>query len=218
MDRTNGITLHELTKTWPQPGGAERLTVFSGLSHTFPPGSRTAIVGPSGSGKTTLLQMVAGLEAPDGGFVEAPKAPELGYVFQSPALWPHKTVRSNMRYGLGEHLFSGADPLEEARYRDILQALELEDLQGKYPATLSGGQAKRVSLARTLVTRPSCLLLDEPLGALDGALKDRVLDFLLEWVHWTEATLLYVTHDHGEARRICTRVLEVRDQGLVEVG
>jgi len=186
-------------------------TVLDGFSHVFARGSLTAISGPSGTGKTTLLQVIAGLIPIAAGQVAIngqvtdtpalavhPSRRQLGFVFQFPALWPHLTVRQNILYGLAK--LPRQD--QEARLADILETLAITDLQQKRPAELSGGQARRVSLARTLVVRPQHLLLDEPLNNLDPQLKDQVVRVLAEYREKQQATVVWVTHDPGEVAGI----------------
>src|SRR3989337_138538 len=174
-------------------------------------GSRTAIIGPSGSGKTTLLRLIAGLEMPDGGevwlgetlasrpgFLLPPRQRGVGFVFQSSALWPHLTVAQNIAFGL--------DGLAKSDRRHVvsrlLDQLGLSGLGGRYPSQLSGGQARRAALARTLAPRPAITLLDEPLTHMEAELKAQVLEVILNAVAETGSTLVYVTHDLEEAEQL----------------
>ena len=177
----------------------------------LPRGSVTVLQGPSGSGKTTLLRLIAGLERPTTGeitiageLVSSPRSLRppyergLGFVFQDAALWPHMTVFRNVAFGL-----LGRPRREIApRVDGILAALGLTDLTHRYPNQLSGGEARRVSIARTLVTHPQRLLLDEPLTHVDPDLKARMLTMILEQVRNDTCTLVYVTHDHDETEHL----------------
>src|SRR6266567_1398854 len=152
----------------------------------------TILFGPSGAGKTTLLDCVAGLSQPDSGRIsigrrvlfDAPQHINLavakrsvGYVFQSLALFPHLTVEGNVQYGLA-HL---PHPERTARASAILQAFRIFHHAQRYPREISGGEQQRTALARTLVTDPSVLLLDEPLAALDATTKAKIIDDLRSW-------------------------------------
>ena len=188
------------------------------VSLAVAPGERVALVGPSGSGKTTLLRLLAGLEAPDAGEIRlrgalvsgpgrqvAPHRRGLGFVFQGAALWPHLTVAGNVAFGLYRW------PRAAARERvvELLAQVELADQARRYPHELSGGEARRVALARALASGPNLLLLDEPLTSLDSELKARLLRWLLESTARTGATLVYVTHEAAEAAQVAERVLRM---------
>ena len=185
----------------------------------------TILFGPSGAGKTTLLDCVAGLAGPDSGRIAVggrtwfdseggtnlPVAKRrLGYVFQSLALFPHLTVEENVQYGL-THL-----PEAERRERvaAILGAFRVSHLRQRNVREISGGESQRVALARTLVTDPSLLLLDEPLAALDAATKARIIDDLREWNRIHRIPILYVTHSREEVFALGERVL-VLDAGRI---
>jgi molybdate transport system ATP-binding protein len=190
----------------------------------------TILFGPSGAGKTTLLDCVAGLTRPDSGHiaigdrvwfdaatdaslssVDLPVAKRrVGYVFQSLALFPHLTVEQNVQYGL-THL-----PQAEraARSSAILQAFRIPHLARRYPREISGGESQRTALARTLVTDPAVLLLDEPLAALDAGTKSKIIDDLRLWNQAHRIPILYVTHSREEVFALGERVL-VLDTGRI---
>src|SRR5579862_1444689 len=169
----------------------------------------TILFGPSGAGKTTLLDCVAGLTTPDAGHIavgdrvlfdsaqriDIPVAKRrIGYVFQDLALFPHLTVERNVQYGLA-HL---AQSERASKTSAILEAFRIPHLARRYPREISGGESQRVALARTLVTDPSVLLLDEPLAALDAMAKARIIDDLRQWNQVHRIPILYVTHSREE--------------------
>ncbi len=185
----------------------------------------TILFGASGAGKTTLLDCLAGLATPDTGtirvgsqvFFDAPARVNLpvsqrnvGYVFQELALFPHLTVEGNVGYGL--HRFESGD--RQRRIAFILDAFRIRDLRRRRPREISGGERQRVALARSLVTDPHILLLDEPLAALDAPTKSRILDDLRSWNEAHRIPILYVTHSREEVFAIGERVV-VLDRGRV---
>jgi molybdate transport system ATP-binding protein len=185
----------------------------------------TILFGPSGAGKTTLLDCVAGLATPDSGritlrdrvlfdaaqHVNLPVAKRrVGYVFQNLALFPHLTVEQNVQYGLA-HLPQAE---RSAQASSILQAFRIPHLAQRYPRDISGGENQRTALARTLVTDPAVLLLDEPLAALDAATKAKIIDDLRHWNHAHCIPILYVTHSREEVFALGERVL-VLDAGRI---
>jgi putative spermidine/putrescine transport system ATP-binding protein/spermidine/putrescine transport system ATP-binding protein len=199
--------------------------VLSDITTTFTEGSFTSLLGPSGSGKTTLLRIVAGFIAPDSGKVsiggndvtDTPVwARNIGMVFQNYALFPHMSVAENVAFGLARRGIKG----EEAR-RQVEQALEMVRLPGygtRRPKQLSGGQQQRVALARAMVIRPSVLLLDEPLSALDRRLRQEMQVELLRIQRETGLTTIFVTHDQEEALTLSDRVA-ILDRGkIVQIG
>ena len=189
------------------------------------PAGFTILFGVSGAGKTTLLDCIAGLATPDSGsmrvgsrvFFDAQAGVNLpvpvrnvGYVFQDLALFPHLTVEGNVAYGLDRF-----PPTErEQRISAILGAFRIRDLRKRRPRAISGGERQRVALARSLVTDPCILLLDEPLAALDSPTKARILDDLRAWNEAHHIPILYVTHSREEVFALGDRVL-VLDQGRI---
>jgi sulfonate transport system ATP-binding protein len=191
--------------------------VLRGIDLDVPAGQFLAIVGKSGCGKSTLLRLLVGLDDPIGGSIEflggsgEPVAPNARIVFQEPRLLPWAKVTDNVTVGL-----SNSIPRTEARRQAAaaLAEVQLEEKAGEWPARLSGGQCQRVALARALVSRPSFMALDEPLGALD-ALTRITMQGLVERV-WLEQgfTALFVTHDVAEAVALADRVI-VLDEGRI---
>ncbi len=183
------------------------------------------VVGPSGAGKTTLLRCIAGLTDPQEGRItvdgrvlfdarhgvnlEAARR-RVAFVFQDLALFPHLSVQDNVRYGLRR-----MDEVErERRTLEILESFQISHLRYRSPHEISGGEQQRVALARSLVTEPSALLLDEPLSSLDPATKVRIVEDLRRWNETRRIPILYVTHDHGEVLALGDRVVAL-DQGRI---
>jgi putative spermidine/putrescine transport system ATP-binding protein len=188
-------------------------------------GEFVTLLGPSGSGKTTLLMVIAGFETPSGGHImlghrditaERPEHRNFGVVFQNYALFPQMTVRRNVAYPLAARKIRG--PRQRAIVDEALSLVGLEGLDSRRPSQLSGGQQQRVALARALVYRPSLLLLDEPLGALDRALRQQMQTELRTLNQRVGVTFLYVTHDQEEALTMSDRVAVLRDGAIEQVG
>jgi len=208
-----GIVGRNLTKAFQQQVVLEQVDI------DVSPGSTTVLAGPSGVGKTTLLRIIAGLELPDKGEVYLsgalattskwslePWRRDLGFVFQNPTLWPHMTVKENILFGL-----EGLPRLEaEGRATELLEQAGISGIAPKYPDQISGGEAKRVALVRSLAPRPRYLLVDEPLVNLDKPTKDGILEFLLAKVAEFQMTMLYVTHDADEIARIGGRIVTLQ--------
>lgn len=200
-----------------------RNVVLDAIDLEVADGSTLALLGPSGSGKSTLLRIVAGLEHHDGGTVHIddadvgatpPHRRDVGFVFQDQALFPHFDVSGNVGFGLR---MAGVPP--EERRRRVSEALELVGLPGherRDPATLSGGEAQRVALARALAPRPSILLLDEPLAALDQLLRERLLLELRGLFQAVGATVVAVTHDPTEAAALGDRMAVLLDGRIAQ--
>jgi ABC-type Fe3+/spermidine/putrescine transport system ATPase subunit len=180
-------------------------------------GEFLTLLGSSGCGKTTLMRMIAGFESADAGTVVIdgrdvtrlpPRQRRLGMVFQQYSLFPHMTIAENIGYGLRAQRTPQAQV--DARVTEMLELVQLPQLRERKPAQLSGGQQQRVALARALATRPSVLMLDEPLGALDLKLR-RQLQAELKRIHReTGTTFLFVTHDQEEALYLSDRVAVMR--------
>lgn len=195
---------------------------------TFQPGF-TVIFGPSGAGKSSLLDCVAGLQRPDEGRIAIgdrvffdsdsgislrPADRQIAYVFQSLALFPHMSVEDNVGYGL-----LGFSATEAAgRVGEALRAFRVEGLRTRKPREISGGEQQRVALARSLVTNPRLLLLDEPLSGLDMGLKTAILSDLREWNAAHEIPILYVTHSHDEVQALGERVIGMEGGNIVQRG
>jgi spermidine/putrescine transport system ATP-binding protein len=190
------------------------------LDLKIPAGEFFALLGPSGCGKTTTLRMIAGLETPSAGKIllggkdvtnTKPHERPVNTVFQSYALFPHMSVLENVAFGLRQRKV--AEPLKQAS--EALAMVELEHLGERKPQQLSGGQQQRVALARALVNRPSLLLLDEPLGALDLKLRRQMQIELKAIQMEVGLTFLHVTHDQEEAMDMADTVA-VMNQGHIE--
>jgi putative spermidine/putrescine transport system ATP-binding protein len=198
------------------------VVAVDGLDLQIRDGEFFCLLGPSGSGKTTTLRLVAGFEQPDAGAVflhggdvtrRAPYERAVNTVFQDYALFPHMNVGNNVGYGL---MVRHIGRVERARrVGDALAMVQLEGLERRRVQELSGGQRQRVALARALVNRPSVLLLDEPLGALDLKLRQRMQHELKAIQQHVGITFLYVTHDQEEALTMSDR-LAVFDRGRIE--
>jgi iron(III) transport system ATP-binding protein len=197
-----------------------------GIDVTIADGELVALLGPSGCGKTTTLQMLAGFLKPDVGEIWAddrlissprgvvpPERRNMGMVFQGYALWPHMTVTQNVAFGLEMRRLP--KPEVERAIKWVLDVVNLNGFEQRYPHELSGGQQQRVALARSLVVRPGTLLLDEPLSNLDASLREQ-MRFEIRRVHQeTGITMVYVTHDQSEAMVIADRIA-VMNAGRVE--
>lgn len=190
------------------------------LDLKIPAGEFFALLGPSGCGKTTTLRLVAGLDSPTKGKImignkdvtaEKPHERPVNTVFQNYALFPHMSVLENVAFGLKQRKVS--DPMPKAL--DALKLVELEHLAQRRPTQLSGGQQQRVALARALVNRPSLLLLDEPLGALDLKLRRQMQVELKAIQMEVGLTFLHVTHDQEEAMDMADTVA-VMNKGRIE--
>jgi iron(III) transport system ATP-binding protein len=215
------LHLSQLGKTYGSRAAVD------GVSLTVGEGEFVAVLGPSGCGKTTLLRLIAGFETADRGEIRLgerrvsgpglhvePEQRGIGIVFQNYALWPHMSVAGNIGYSLK---VAGVSPAERAQL--CAAAMELVGLGGfgeRSPAELSGGQRQRVALARCLVSRPSVLLLDEPLANLDVHLRAAMEAEFHRLHRSTGATMLYITHDQAEAMALATRVAVMEHGRLMQ--
>ncbi len=186
-------------------------------------GETVAVLGPSGSGKSTLLRVIAGLETPDRGSVSwdgtdlssvPPHNRNFGLMFQDYALFPHRDVAGNVGFGL--RMAGWSRPDINRRVGEVLELVGLAGAEQRRINQLSGGEAQRVALARTLAPAPRMVMLDEPLGSLDRSLSERLIVELGEIFARVETTVLYVTHDQEEAFTIADRVAVMREGALVQ--
>ena len=176
-------------------------------------GDFVSFIGPSGCGKTTLLRCIAGLETPTGGTLtvnglspeDARKARSYGYVFQAAGLYPWRTIGGNVKLPLEIMGFSKAEQVE--RVRKVLELVDLEGFEKKYPWQLSGGMQQRASIARALAFDADILLMDEPFGALDEIVRDHLNEQVLKLWARTEKTIAFVTHSIPEAVYLSTKIV-----------
>jgi iron(III) transport system ATP-binding protein len=202
--------------------------ILKGVSMQLAQGEVVSLLGPSGSGKTTLLRAVAGLEAPHRGTIRIEDRPvfdaaagqelpaekrNLGLVFQSYALWPHRTVSDNVGYGLKLRKVASAEVRQ--RVDAALGNLGLGHLGDRLPHQLSGGQQQRVAIARALVYNPPVILMDEPLSNLDAKLREEARAWLRELILKMRLSALVVTHDQNEAMAMSDRIL-LLNNGVIE--
>ncbi|WP_433270291.1 ABC transporter ATP-binding protein [Actinosynnema sp. CS-041913] len=203
-----------------------RTVALHGLDLAVAPGETLALLGPSGSGKSTALKAVAGFLRPTAGRVLLggrdvtdlpPNRRGLGVVVQSYALFPHMKVSDNVAFGLRARRMPRR--LAAERVDEVLSLVGMAGFRDRYPRQLSGGQQQRVAIARALAIRPPVLLLDEPLSALDAALREEMVAELLRLrSELPDTAIVYVTHDQGEALALADRIAVLRDARLVEVG
>ena len=200
------------------------VTAVDGLTLDVEPGEILTLLGPSGCGKTTVLNLIAGFEAPDSGMVRIdgadvaarpPHRREVGMVFQDYALFPHLTVWENVAFPLRVRGISG--PEVTGRVAAMLELVRLSGYGDRLPRQLSGGQQQRVALARALAFRPRVLLMDEPFGALDRALRETMRTELRELQRTLGVTVVLVTHDQDEAMDLSDRVAVMRAGRLHQV-
>ena len=192
--------------------------VVTGLNLEVARGEFVSLLGPSGSGKTTTLMMLAGFETPSNGHIlldgerlddKPPHLRDIGMVFQNYALFPHLTIAQNVAFPLSVRSIAKAE--QQARVKRALDMVELGHLGDRRPAQLSGGQQQRVALARALVFEPRVVLMDEPLGALDKRLRETMQYEIIRLHQTLGLTIVYVTHDQGEALTMSDRVAVFSD-------
>jgi molybdate transport system ATP-binding protein len=211
-----------------QRSSAESAPFLLDVSLQVPPGI-SILFGPSGAGKSTLLDCIAGLVRPDAGRIAAgeeilfdsqadvnrpPQKRRIAYVFQTLALFPHLSAEENVSYGLD------GLPHEQraARVQEILEAFRVEKLRTRKPPEISGGERQRIALARSLVTQPRVLLLDEPLTGLDAELKAAIVDDLRAWNAARRIPILYVTHTREEVDALGERVIAMDHGRVISTG
>ncbi|RPF53990.1 ABC transporter ATP-binding protein [Aquisalibacillus elongatus] len=205
---------------------AEELTIDQ-FNLTINKGGITTILGESGSGKSTLLRLIAGLEMPTKGnimvgddcmcshskFVQ-PENRGIGMVFQDYALFPHMTVKENIQFGL----LKWSRKEKKTRLQEVLELVNLEGYDKRYPYELSGGQQQRVALARALAPKPKLLLFDEPFSNLDADLQIKIREELRKILKTTGVTSIFVTHDQEDAQALADNIVILRDGKITDTG
>ena len=199
--------------------------VVDDVSFTVEDREFVALLGPSGGGESTVLRLIAGLDAPhegrghiSGTEVTSSRIQEraLGFVFQHYALFRHMTVRDNIAFGL--EVRGTARDETDRRVEELLDLVQLQGLEGRYPSQLSGGQRQRVALARALAPRPKVMLLDEPFGALDAKVRLELRRWLRRLRREQGMTCLFVTHDQEEAMDLADRVVLINGGRVEQMG
>ncbi len=214
------ISLEGLVKKFGQ-----NVTAVAGVDLKVEDGEFMVVVGPSGCGKTTTLNMISGFEEPTSGTVKIgdravnnldPGDRGLGMVFQDLALFPHMTVFENIAFGLRVENVPGPDVNE--RVSRVADTMKINHILTKKPAQCSGGEAQRIALARTIVTEPEVLLMDEPLSSLDANLRVEMRTELKRLHEELKSTFLYVTHDQAEAMTMADRILVMESGHVQQIG
>ncbi len=213
------LAVRQLTKSY------DEWVVLDAISFTVARGETVCLLGPSGSGKSTTLRLIAGLEEPDEGDIlwagnsllgVPPHERRFGLMFQDYALFPHMNVWDNVAFGL--RMLGMPKAEVEQRVREALARVNMLDFARRQVTDLSGGEQQRVALARTLAPRPRLLMLDEPLGSLDRALRERLLEDLRHILAEEDIPAIYVTHDQEEAFAIADRIILLHEGRIVQEG
>ncbi len=199
------ITLSNVTKAF------DDLVILDGFNLKFNMKEVTCLLGPSGCGKSTILKILSTLDTEFSGSIEGIMDKRISFVFQESRLLPWLTVRENLKYVLEGHI---PDKYLEARVEYFLEKVELIDFLNEYPNTLSGGMKQRVSLARAFAMPHDILLLDEPFQGLDCELKEQLMTLLEKLIEEDRKTIVMVTHDVLEARRLANRIIFLAGQPL----
>src|SRR3954469_13114552 len=219
MSERGAVELTDVTKRFGTMVAVDRLNLL------VEPGEFLSLLGPSGCGKTTTLRMLAGFEQPDEGFIRIsgeyvqgipPYKRDVNTVFQAYALFPHMTVAENVAYGLRQKRTPKSEVA--ARVNEALDMVKMTKLAERRPRQMSGGQQQRVAVARALVNRPSVLLLDEPLGALDRKLREEMQIELKLLQSQLGITFIFVTHDQEEALSMSDRIAVMLDGRIEQLG
>jgi NitT/TauT family transport system ATP-binding protein len=205
------VTLRGVTKVFPAGSGGKPVHALGPIDLHIEKGEFFAVVGPSGCGKSTLLELIAGLTSPSEGSIGFEGRPigneipdGIGVVFQEDACFPWLTVRNNIEFGLRSRKLTQAE--KARRVSDVIGMMGLADFAKSFPAQLSGGMRQRVCIARTLVTQPALILLDEPFGALDQQTRLLMGDEVLRLWRDTGATIFLITHALDEAAMLADRI------------
>src|SRR5579864_4386112 len=210
------IELRHVTKKFGE------IVAVNNVTFSVKEGELIALLGPSGGGKTTVLRMIAGLEMPTSGdiFIRGQRVNDIpvrrrniGFVFQNYALFKNMNVSKNIAFGLKIKKWKPADI--KNRVAELLNLFGLEGLEKRYPHQLSGGQRQRVAIARSLASKPSVLLLDEPFGAVDAKIRQELREWLVTLHHDLNVTTIFVTHDQEEALEVANRIA-IFSRGVLE--
>lgn len=211
---TVAVKVRELTRTFDGSSGQAPVHALGPVSFDLYPGEFVSVVGPSGCGKSTLLECLAGLSSASSGSIEIDAKPvkgivppDVGVVFQEDATFPWLTVFENIAFGLKHSDRPFSDQEIHERVHSAIELIGLTAFKSHYPSQLSGGMRQRVSIARTLVTQPKFILLDEPFGALDPQTRLLMGDELLKIWRATGATIFLITHSLEEAVLLSDRVM-----------
>lgn len=224
---TQSAILHLENVGLQYPGTA--VPAVAGVTLTLETGEILGLLGPSGCGKTTLLRLIAGFEQPQAGTVTIagrsvadsrscipPEQRRVGVVFQDYALFPHLTVAENIAFGLRSRPAFHKNHAEKVA--QLLALVRLEGLEQRYPRQLSGGQQQRVALARALAPQPQLMLLDEPMSNLDGYVRLRLREEVLEILKAVGTSAIFVTHDQQEALAIADKIAVMQQGHLEQIG
>lgn len=202
-----------------------RVAAVRNINFSVNDGELVALLGPSGCGKTTVLRMIAGLEEPTAGDIlirnlrvndVSVQKRNIGFVFQSYALFKNMTVQNNIAFGLKIKKWKRADI--KSRVEELMVLFGLEGLEKRYPHQLSGGQRQRVAIARSMAPKPSVLLLDEPFGAVDAKIRQELREWLVRLHHELNVTTLFVTHDQEEAMEVASRIVIFSRGQMEQIG
>lgn len=213
------IEIKNVTKKFGEVAAVNR------VNFTVHDGELVGLLGPSGGGKTTVLRMIAGLEMPTEGdiFIRGQRMNDvsvqhrnIGFVFQSYALFKNMNVAKNIAFGL--KIKKWKKPDIEARVAELITLFGLSGLEQRYPHQLSGGQRQRVAIARALAPKPSVLLLDEPFGAVDAKIRQELREWLVTLHHELNVTTIFVTHDQEEAMEVSNRIVIFSKGNLEQIG
>lgn len=224
-NKSSGVVLKDITKIFRQPDTGKEFTAVDHINLEIKEGEMVTLLGPSGCGKTTTLRMISGFEYPSSGNImignrDVAKVPPnkrgISMVFQSYALFPHLNIYENIAYGLKVMKLPEDEVIR--RTKNVIELMQLEGMEKRFPNQLSGGQQQRVALARAVVIEPSVLLFDEPLSNLDAKLRESMRDELRALQKRLGITSLYVTHDQSEAMAISDRVVIMKGGRIVQEG
>lgn len=216
------IVLSNVRKTF----GGGSIVAAEDINLNISPDEFVVLLGPSGCGKTTTLRCISGLETPDQGIIKIgdddvtstkPKDRNLAFVFQSIALFPHMSVRENIRFGLDMKTDLSTDE-RNRRVEEAAETLGIAEMLNRKPAALSGGQQQRVSIGRAMVMEPAAFLLDEPFSALDANLRDQMQTEVKKLQRQIGCAMIFVTHDQDEAMTIGDKIIVMDDGRIQQIG